>query len=347
MDKLKATLRSPEGAQCGFRATCNPGGVGHNWVKARYIDAGPNTIVEESFTDPFTGRKLTLSRVFIPAKLADNPKLLANDPDYVARLQLSGSEELVRAWLEGDWNVIHGAFCDKWSARNIVTPFAMPSFWLRFRSFDWGFAAPFSCGWWAVPSDPWPTANGVHSARSDDPLPRVVRPGGPHRRGPAADGRGGGGRHRRAGGWREDRLWRRRSVDLPPGRRALDRRAPAADGTLLAAGGQHPGGQAGALSGWDQMRARIAGGEDGPMLYVFDTCRDFIRTVPVLQHDPERLDDLDTSAEDHIADETRYACLSRPLPAPPPPPPAQRPEWDWDRMRRDDPHTHRWNWKTM
>jgi hypothetical protein len=69
--------------------------------------------------------------------------------------------------------------------------------------------------------------------------------------------------------------------------------------------------------------------------------------VPVLQHDPERLDDLDTSAEDHIADETRYACLSRPLPAPPPPPPAQRPEWDWDRMRRDDPHTHRWNWKTM
>ncbi len=49
------------------------------------------------------------------------------------------------------------------------------------------------------------------------------------------------------------------------------------------------------------------------MLYVFDTCRDFIRTVPVLQHDPMRPEDLDTAGEDHIADETRYACLSRPL----------------------------------
>jgi hypothetical protein len=70
-------------------------------------------------------------------------------------------------------------------------------------------------------------------------------------------------------------------------------------------------GKAGALSGWDQVRARIAGSETGPMLAVFDTCRDFIRTVPVLQHDRQRLEDLDTAAEDHIADETRYACLAR------------------------------------
>jgi hypothetical protein len=70
-------------------------------------------------------------------------------------------------------------------------------------------------------------------------------------------------------------------------------------------------GKAGAMSGWDQVRARITGTEAGPMLAVFDTCRDFIRTVPVLQHDRLRLEDLDTSAEDHIADETRYACLAR------------------------------------
>ena len=63
------------------------------------------------------------------------------------------------------------------------------------------------------------------------------------------------------------------------------------------------------------------------MLAVFDTCRDFIRTVPVLQHDPARPEDLDTDAEDHVADEARYACLSRPLiaraTAPAPPPGAQ------------------------
>jgi hypothetical protein len=61
------------------------------------------------------------------------------------------------------------------------------------------------------------------------------------------------------------------------------------------------------------MRARMKGGEDGrPMLYVFDTCKDFIRTVPALQHDPDKPEDLDTDAEDHVADEARYACMSRP-----------------------------------
>jgi hypothetical protein len=68
----------------------------------------------------------------------------------------------------------------------------------------------------------------------------------------------------------------------------------------------------GAMGGWDQMRARIAGDEQGPQLFVFETCRDFIRTVPVLQHDQSRPEDLDTDGEDHVADEARYACMSRP-----------------------------------
>jgi len=69
------------------------------------------------------------------------------------------------------------------------------------------------------------------------------------------------------------------------------------------------------------------------MLYVFDTCREFIRTVPVLQHDAARAEDLDTNAEDHIADETRYACLSRPLATRAPRPrgtPRNLPGWRYD-----------------
>jgi len=108
-------------------------------------------------------------------------------------------------------------------------------------------------------------------------------------------------------------------------------------------------GNAGAMSGWDQLRARIGGGpplagqtEDAaPMLYVFDTCRDFIRTVPVLQHDPMRPEDLDTGAEDHIADEARYACLSRPLTARRQAMPTRAPdrwEQEWGRGT---------SWKTM
>ena len=70
--------------------------------------------------------------------------------------------------------------------------------------------------------------------------------------------------------------------------------------------------RAGAMGGWDLMRARLRGENGTPMLFVFSTCRDFIRTVPMLQHDASRVEDLDTTAEDHIADETRYGCTSRP-----------------------------------
>jgi hypothetical protein len=154
VDKLKATLRSAAGVPTGFRATCNPGGPGHTWVKSKYIDPGAWKIVTEKFKNPFDGSEVERSRVFIPAKLSDNPKLLGVDPGYVGNLYLAGSEQLVKAWLEGDWNVIEGAFFDKWSAaRNVCKPFGIPSDWIRFRSMDWGSARPFSVGWWAVVGD--------------------------------------------------------------------------------------------------------------------------------------------------------------------------------------------------
>ncbi|MEO8926183.1 MAG: terminase family protein [Caulobacteraceae bacterium] len=345
LDKLKATLRSAAGVPCGLRATCNPGGAGHNWVKARYIDAGASKAVAEVFTNPFDGSSFELARLFIPARLRDNPRLLANDPGYVARLQLSGSAELVRAWLEGDWNIVEGAFFDKWSCRNIVPPFAVPRHWRRFRSFDWGFAAPFSVGWWAIAPDAWPTENG--------PIPRgaIVR----YREWYGMGARAGEGlrltaeevaagiAEREVG---EEIAWgvadpsifsHNGGPSLAERMRRMGLAWRPADNTRV--------GAAGALSGWDQMRARIAGGEEGPMLYVFETCRDFIRTVPVLQHDAARLEDLDSAGEDHVADETRYACLSRPLPPPPPPEPPPRPDWDWDRLRREGAVVN--NWKTM
>ncbi len=68
------------------------------------------------------------------------------------------------------------------------------------------------------------------------------------------------------------------------------------------------------MGGWDQVRARLKGDPDGnPMLIVFDTCIDTIRTLPMMQHDPDRLEDLQTDSEDHCVDELRYACMSRPF----------------------------------
>jgi hypothetical protein len=95
------------------------------------------------------------------------------------------------------------------------------------------------------------------------------------------------------------------------------------------------------MGGWDMMRARLRGEGGRPMLYVFDTCKDFIRTVPVLQHDQDRIEDLDTEAEDHAADDGRYGCMSRPwVPTVGQPKTKRRDGWDTDESAEG-------NWKTL
>ncbi len=66
------------------------------------------------------------------------------------------------------------------------------------------------------------------------------------------------------------------------------------------------------VPGWDQIRGRLTGEGGKPMLYFFSTCIHTIRTLPMLPHDPGKAEDVDTDAEDHAGDETRYACMSRP-----------------------------------
>jgi hypothetical protein len=117
--KLMATLRSGAGVPVGLRATGNPGGPGHQWVRQRYIDPAPlgNRIIR----DPLTG----LERVFIPSRVDNNQHI--DVEAYKQRLRSSGSKELVRAWLDGDWSVTMGAFFDCWEAkRHVVAPFAIP-----------------------------------------------------------------------------------------------------------------------------------------------------------------------------------------------------------------------------
>ena len=101
IDKLRATLRSAAGVPCVMRQTANPGGVGHQWLKERYV--GPSTPLV-----PFFDAERRVHRVFIPSKLRDNRILMQADPNYMDRIKSSGPPWLVRAWLDGDWDASAG-----------------------------------------------------------------------------------------------------------------------------------------------------------------------------------------------------------------------------------------------
>lgn len=117
IDKIRATLRSPYGVPCQMISTGNPGGVGANWIKKRYIDPAPPMT-------PFFDEMTRSHRVFIPSSLKDNRKLIESDPGYVDRLRASGPLWLVKAWLEGDWNTMpEGAMLKaEWFQRYHATP---------------------------------------------------------------------------------------------------------------------------------------------------------------------------------------------------------------------------------
>jgi hypothetical protein len=305
--KLKATLRSAQGVPVGMRATGNPGGVGHTWVKARYIDPAPGGY--SVIKDP-NG----LERVFIPSKVRDNPQLLRNDPQYISRLQASGSPELVRAWLEGDWDIIAGAFFPEWShAKHVVRPMSLPASWTRFACMDWGSARPFAILWVAI---------------SDGSLAQFPRGAlVVYREWYGASDINVGLRLNAdvvgAGIWQRERDGGDRITY-----RVLDPAAFASDGGPSIAERLYDGSgkrcafrradnkriaKDGAMSGWDQVRQRLVGEDERPMLYIFDTCPHIIRTLPALQHDANRPEDVDSDGEDHAPDALRYGCMSRPF----------------------------------
>lgn len=312
--KLHATLRSGAGVPCGMRLTGNPGGPGHQWVRARYIDPAP--LGWRVLRDETTG----LDRIYIPSRVADNAYL---GDAYVAQIKASGSPQLVKAWLEGDWSVIAGAFFPEFSLeRHVVAARSLPDHWHRYRAMDWGSARPFSVGWYAVSDGELPqfprgaliryrewygttgepnvglrltaeeVADGIRERERDDPAPNGRLTGVADPAMFSADG----------GPSIAERMLKR-GVSFRP-----------ADNKRVARGG--------AMGGWDQLRARLKG-EGAPGLFFFSNCTHAIRTLPALQHDADRPEDVDTEGEDHAADEVRYACMARPYvreaPVNPPP----------------------------
>jgi len=331
---LRGTLRSAAGVPTQIHGTGNPGGAGHGWIKERFIT--PNKDGFQVLTETLPNGDIW-KRVFIPARVQDNKILMENDPGYINNLYLVGSANLVKAWLEGDWDVIEGAYFDCWSERMVIEPFRIPDHWNCFRSFDWGSAKPFSCGWWAVASEDY-YHNGqripkgamvryreLYGAKSPNVGLKLTAAEVAEMILDAED--------------QDERFTY--SVADPAifdedGGPSLAERMGAVrkNGKFLPwipADNKRTSGR-GRMGGWDQMRGRMKGipenenlgsnwiGEPTemnllPMIYCFDTCAHSIRTIPMLQHDPVLMEDLDTEGEDHAADEWRYACMSRPFAA--------------------------------
>lgn len=317
LDKLRAIVRSPvPGMKVGIRLTGNPGGPGHSWVKRRYIDPAPEgyKVLTEEFRNPWTNEVLKLERVFIPAKLIDNRLLMDNQPLYVAQLQQAGSKQLVEAWLLGKWDMIAGAFFTEFDPERHVVPASIiptiPKHSLLFRAMDWGFARPFSVGWYVVSDGTWGlpegallklrewygcTGNPNEGVRLDAHLvARGIK---------AADRE-----------LLDHHGLRLRYGVADPAIFARDG-GPSIAETMYSAGVMWNRADNKREPGWQQIRHRLVGGVDmRPMIYFCESCDDTIRTLPVLQHATlmSKNEDVDTEGEDHAADETRYACMSRP-----------------------------------
>lgn len=304
IDRLFGCLRSAAGVPVQLILTANPGGPGHQWIKQRYIDPAPAGMARLERALP---NGAIHTAVYIPSRVIQNRILLAKDPGYVDRLHLVGSPQLVRAWLEGDWSVIEGAFFPEFStAKHVIRPFAIPNHWVRIRAADWGSAKPFCVLWLAV------------SDGSIEHVPRgalvVYREwygwnGKPNEGCKMTAGAVGNGILELENGEKIDDAVIDPAAFSTDGGPSIVERMPGiswrrADNKRVA--------QAGAIGGWDQVRERLVGDERGPQIFIFSTCTHVIRTLPALPHDKHRAEDVDTNAEDHAPDALRYGCMARP-----------------------------------
>jgi len=323
---IGATLRSAHGVSCEMLLTGNPGGPGHHWVKARYVDPAPQGF--EEHIDPVTGQGV----MFIPAKLEDNPKLVESDPTYERRLMASSnSQALIKAWRYGAWDVIAGAFfSDVWRPeKQRLKWFEIPASWGLLSSFDWGFAKPSALGLYAISSgEPLPKNSGCPYPGRVFPKGTFIRIGEVYTAERDQNGILKPNQGARIVNARLGRLVEEAREEIAPSREWRGYADPSifdesggksiyrqmTEGTQLKWLGMMKADNT-RIAGWGRVREMLSEAAsdhpEGPGLYWFEgNCREFERTMPLLPMDEKKPDDVDTDAEDHIGDEVRYAVMS-------------------------------------
>ena len=305
------------GVRVYIRATANPGGVGHGWVKARFITAmPPNTPYEFKTTvskPDGTAMEVVRKRIFIPSSVFDNKELLNNDPNYLANLAML-PEAQRKALLYGDWNTFSGQVFTEWKDNpdgyktrqftHVIEPFEIPRHWRRYRSFDFGYSKPFAVQWWAVDTDGRVYLYRQLYGCTETPNTGVR--------------------------WEPRRIAREiRKIEneQEKGNTIIGIADPSiwdksrgSDGTVInmmeAEGVYFDKAKNDRISGKMQLHYRLAFDKNGfPMMYVFNTCRQFIRTLPNLVYDTVHVEDIDTTQEDHDYDACRYFLQENPIKA--------------------------------
>lgn len=311
---IVATLRGVNDFPKQVYYTCNPGGQSHSYFKRVFVD---RKYEEGEDPDDF---------VFIQSLVTDNKALMAAQPEYIKQLEAL-SPKLRAMWLHGNWDVFEGMFFEdfrtspdrqmcaeagidieqaqlegRWT--HVIDP--LPLDVVRtmniYRSYDYGYNKPFSCAWWAVDKDGviyrileyYGCTKEPNEGIKITPYEQALNIAEIEREHPYLKGK-------RIQGVADPSIW-----DKSRGDSTAD--VMARHGVYFTPGDNNR------IPGWMQCHYRLSFDDNGyPKMYVFSNCEAFIRTIPTLMYSDTKPEDLNTDLEDHVADEWRYFCMSRPI----------------------------------
>ncbi len=294
---MKSRLRSAHGVPSYIRGTGNPGGVGHGWIKQRFMDDHiPNQIFY--IETELNGIKSRDTACFIPSTLNDNQVLMQNDPDYEKKL-LSLPSHIARALRFGDWSVFEGQVLESFRPNiHVCKPFILEQgMWFRFCAMDWGWAKPYSIGFYAVNSQGRLIRyRELYGCKQDEYNTGVKKES----------------RVLAQEAWEFASLEGIKDMVADPAiwseenNQCIMQDFADVGFNMVPANNDRING----LVMVDQIFKQTVDQNGTPMFQVFNTCKAFIRTIPMLTPNPNHPEDIDTKLEDHVYDEFRYAVMS-------------------------------------
>jgi hypothetical protein len=310
--KITACLRGTNGHPKRLYMTMNPGGPSHNFVKRIFID---RKYEDGENPDDYE---------FFQSLVQDNKVLMEQQPDYIRQLEAL-PPKLRQGWLEGRWDIFEGQFFEDFRAApdpakaveegctvedllqqrrwtHVIEPFEIPKHWTIMRSYDFGFAKPFSLAWYAI--DPEDTIYRILELYGCTKTPNEGLKWTPAQQ------------FAEAQRIEQEHPWLKgKHITGVADPSIWDASRGPSTAEVAASYGLHftPGDNA-RIDGWMQCHYRMQFTTQGyPRFYCFSNCKGFIRTIPTLVYSEHKPEDLDTDGEDHIADEWRYLLMSRPV----------------------------------